>query len=341
MHALALYAIVNGVSRFLQSEPKAQWAPTMQPLNGLIQSSAVEILQLIVSRGEVEPTFVETMEAIVIGKLYFCVHMKRLDLQNKLLHLLHSLISVSTTATETAQTVASGKQKQDDSPTSSAQPEAEKSAAGSHRTYPVNPLLVQTLIDGISTRSNRPILQHWLDFILMAVPQFQPALQPVVAPLNDCLCRQLHISLKDIQLAVRQPDNYAKDVQALVTDADMIALLNGLERFVLLSLAYTEEDGGDEDSIADKPAQESGGLLGYVSNVFSSESTQSANTEQLTVSPHVHSFPLDCKFIDSNTYRHALLHTGHWMRVFGCCTQYGQLWCGQSVNPSLRRMSHC
>ncbi|KAF9447031.1 hypothetical protein P691DRAFT_803039 [Macrolepiota fuliginosa MF-IS2] len=282
-----LQVLVEVLLRFLQSEPKAQWAPTMQPLNCLIQSSAVEILQLIVSRGEMEPTSVESMEAIVIGKLYFCVHMKRLDQQNKLLHLLHSLISVSTAATETAQSVATGKQKQDDSPITSAQQDAEKSAAGGYRTYPVNPLLVQTLVDGISTRSNRPILQHWLDFILMAIPQFQPALQSVVTPLNDCLCKQLHISLKDIQVASRQPDNYHKDIHASVTDADMIMLLNGLERFVLLSLAYTEEDEGDDDSIADKPVQEptgggGGGLLGYVSNVFSSESTQTANTEQLT-----------------------------------------------------------
>jgi hypothetical protein len=225
----------------------------------------------------------EIMEAIVIGKLYFCVHMKRLDLQNKLLHLLHSLISVSTAVTEAAQTVVSGKQKQDDSPTNTVPPDTDKPVAGVHRVYPVNSLLVQTLVDGISTRSNRPILQHWLDFILMAVPQFQPALQSVVTPLNDCLCRQLHLSLKDILVAARQPDNYSKDIHATVTDADMIMLLNALERFVLLSLAYTEEEDVDEDSITEKPTHESGGLLGYVSNVFSSDSGHAANAEQLTV----------------------------------------------------------
>jgi hypothetical protein len=256
----------------------------MLPLNGLIQFSVVEILQLIVSRGEMEPTTVESMVAIVIGKLYFCVHLKRLDLQNKLLHLLHSLISVSTAITEASQTTTSGKQKQDDSPTNSTQQDTDKPAAGLSRSYPINPLFVQTLIDGISTRSNRPNLQHWLDFILMAIPQFQPALQSVVTPLNDCLCRQLHLLLKEIVAAVRQPDNYTKDIHAFVTDADMIMLLNALERFVLLSLTYTEEEERDDDSITEKPTQESGGLLGYVSNVFSSEGSHVANAEQLTAS---------------------------------------------------------
>ncbi|KXN85691.1 Protein dopey [Leucoagaricus sp. SymC.cos] len=277
-----LDVLVEILLRFLQSEPKAQRAPTMLPLNGVIQSSTVEILQLIISRGEMEQTVVETMEAIVIGKLYFCIHMKRLDLQNKLLHLLHSLIFASTAITEVPPTVASGKQKQDDSPISSGLQDADKSTVAVVRAYPVNPLLVQTLVDGISTRSNRPILQHWLDFVLMAIPQFQPALQSVVSPLNDCLCKQLHLTLKEILVAARQPDNYGKDIHATVTDADMIMLLNALERFVLLSLAYTEEEDGDEDSIVEKPTHESGGLLGYVSNVFSSDSSNTANAEQLT-----------------------------------------------------------
>ena len=266
-------------TRFLQSEPKTQWAPSMSPLNELIQSSAVEVLQLISSRGEMEGTIVETMEAAVIGKLYYYVHTKRLDPQNRLLHLLHSLISVSTV--EASRLIVSG--KQEDSSAAAITSDADKVMGGASRAYSVNPLLVQTLVDGISTRSNRSILQHWLDFILMAIPQFQPALQSVVTPLNDCICKQLYLSLKDVLVAAKQPDNYSRDIHATITDVDMIILLNALEQFVLLSLAYTEEEDGDADSIVEKPVHESGGLLGYVSNVFSSEANHAANGEQLTV----------------------------------------------------------
>lgn len=294
-------------ARFLQSELKAQWAPTMSLLNGLIQSSAVEVLQLIVSRGEMEGTTVETMEAIVIGKLYYCIHTKRLDPQNRLLHLLHSLISVSTSTIEASRSIVSG--KQEDSPTTAVASDADKVMVGASRAYFVNPLLVQTLVDGISTRSNRPILQHWLDFILMAIPQFQPALQSVVTPLNDCICKQLHLSLKDVLIVARQPDNYSRDIHATVTDVDMIILLNALERFVLLGLAYTEEEEGDEDIIAEKPVHESGGLLGYVSNVFSSETSHAANAEQLTVKlwTRLHSV---CRKL-MHVSRHALLPIVH------------------------------
>jgi hypothetical protein len=65
----------------------------VQPLNAVIQSTSVDLLQAIVSRGETDPLSLDIIEAAVIGKLFYCVHTFRLDLQNKLLHLLHAVIS--------------------------------------------------------------------------------------------------------------------------------------------------------------------------------------------------------------------------------------------------------
>jgi hypothetical protein len=153
------------------------------------------------------------------------------------------------------------------------------------RGYSVNSLLIQTLADGIATRTNRPVLQHWLDFVLMAVPQFQPALQAVVSPLNDCLCRQLLSSLGDILRGSSPGQEYTEDIPSIATDAEMIMLLNGLERMILLSLAYTSDIGpSEEDTMPmEKAGSENSGLLGYVSNVFGSESVQQMPEEQLTV----------------------------------------------------------
>jgi len=145
----------------------------MEPSNASIQSSAIDLLQAIVARGEID-TIVEDVEAIVVRKLYFCIHSSRLDLQNKLLHLLHSVISASMAQDESRQ---ANKEKPDGSAPGSAIGHDSDPAA---RSYSVNSLLVQTLIDGIAVRTNRPVLQHWLDFLLMAIPQFQHALQAVV-----------------------------------------------------------------------------------------------------------------------------------------------------------------
>lgn len=257
----------------------------MQPNNAIIQSTTVDLLQAIVARGEIDAMSVETIEAIVIGKLYFCVHMKRLDLQNKLLHLLHSLISASTSAEDQQLRKGSGKQRQLDNASEDTTSQQDNSQEPRGRSYPVNPLLIQTLMDGITVPTNRPVLQHWLDFILMAVPQFQPTLHAVVTPLNDCICRQLHASLQDILQASTKDPGYTEDTVATSTDAELIMLLNSLERLVLLSLAYTSENNTlEDDNIpTEKSGQENSGLLGYVSNVFSSDNGPNFVEDQLTV----------------------------------------------------------
>ncbi|KAJ7116821.1 Dopey, N-terminal-domain-containing protein [Mycena crocata] len=264
--------------RFLQSEPKPASDAVMQPNNVVIQSTSIDLLQAVVARGEVDLVTVEVIEAIVVGKLYFCIHRTRLDLQNKLLHLLHSLVSASTTGNEQP----NGKQRLGDG-SADATTGPDSSQEASPRAYPVNPLLIQTLVDGIATSSNRPVLQHWLDFVLMAVPQFQPTLQAVVTPLNECMCRQLLASLGDILNVTFKDGLFTDDLTSTATDAELIMLLGGLERLVLLSLAYPSESVSSEDEqpVADK-SPENGGLLGYVSTVFSSENVQNLVEEQLT-----------------------------------------------------------
>jgi hypothetical protein len=146
----------------------------------------------------------------------------------------------------------------------------------------INPLLVQTLIDGISKTSNRPILQHWIDFILMTVPQFQQALYHLIFPLSDCICRQLRSALIDVHHVAKDTKGKGP-ILSTTTDAEFIMLLNALERLVLLSLTKTEVDNQEDDNHSEKAGAESSGLLGYVSNVFGTE-TPSNSDDQLSVS---------------------------------------------------------
>jgi hypothetical protein len=259
---------------------------TMQPLNTIIQSTSVDLLQGIIARGEIDDISVESIEAAVIGKLYFCVHMSRLDLQNKLLHLLHSLISVSTAVHDVQPRQSDTVRKQGETSIEGVTQESPPSTTA--KLYDINPLLVQTLVDGIATPTNRPVLQHWLDFILMAVPQFQPALQAAIVPLNDSLCRQMRLALSDVLQASAKAHGSTKDISSLTTDSDLIMFLNGLERLILLSLANPSEASPTEEDtpLADKSGQENSGLLGYVSNVFSSDNVPSTTEEQLTVRFH-------------------------------------------------------
>jgi hypothetical protein len=139
-------------------------------------------------------------------------------------------------------------------------------------------------MDGINSPSNSAVLQHWLDFVLMAIPQFHHALQSLVSPLGDCICKNLRIRLDDLRRAIKEGHDH-HDFQSNTTDAEFIMLLNALERLVLLSLSTTDTGHADEDDIpAEKPpGAEPGGLLGMVSSVFSSESAPANLEDQLTV----------------------------------------------------------
>ncbi|KAK0468949.1 hypothetical protein IW261DRAFT_1573260 [Armillaria novae-zelandiae] len=166
---------------------------------------------------------------------------------NKLFHPLHSVMAAS--IAEDLVRLLTGKHRQ-------VQP----------RAYAANPLLIQALMDGISVPANRSVLQHWLDFVPMAVRQFQPALHAVVAPLNECICRQLQTSLDNALKASSHDVTFSDDTSSTSTDAEFIVRLNGLERL---------DQSGVEKSA------ESGGPLGYISAVFNSENAQQNVDEQL------------------------------------------------------------
>ena len=319
----------NALCSIVQSEPRVGWSSSMQPLNTVMQSNAIELLQLIVSRGEVE-TSVESIESTAIGKLYLSIHMSRLDLQNKWLHLLHSLISASISKLEFTRQAVSGKQDDLVLETNTTQ---DKDPDLSHR-YIMNPLLIQILIDGLSVRSNRPVLQHWLDFVLMAVPQFQPALHAVVAPLNDCLCHQVLFALGDVLRMTSQSQSYEEDLVTTVTDADFTMLLNGLERLILLSLAYTSEMDVSEDDPNALEKSEVGGLLGYVSNVFSSDSSTPNPQEQLTVWPSL-AYLLSLSY--GSNFRLGLLDIALWMKGYAYYTLFGLRSYGKVHSPGLQK----
>ncbi|KAI0375501.1 hypothetical protein BV20DRAFT_986250 [Pilatotrama ljubarskyi] len=255
--------------RFLQSEPKSRLLPTMQPFHIICQNLSVDLLQALVARGEVDTITLQSLESAVVQKLYFCVHTTRLDLQNKLLHLLHSVISASLSNSEgraaaQIERSADGLSLQD-APTTTRR-----------EAHTVHPLLVQTLVDGISTPSNRSLLQHWLDFIMMTVPLFKESLKAVVVPLSDCVCRQLRLALAEIlDASVEAIRN--DDIVSYTTDSDFLMLLTALERLTLLSMTRAAgEHQQEEDQPMDRVPQESGGLLGYVSNVFSSDGPSGA-----------------------------------------------------------------
>lgn len=272
--------------RIVQSEPKAQLVAQMQTYNGHLHSIALDLLQAVVSRGEVDLPTLETVEAAIVSKLYMSVHTDRIDLQNKLLHVLHSTIFAATSTplpppgtSASSPRIAPGKVAP--LPGSSVDELASNDPHISKLPGSINPLLIQTLTDGIARTAHSPILQHWIDFVLMTIPHFQQSQTLIALPLVDCVCKQVQSALDSIQELIRSRRSSEVDHVSTVTDAEVIVLLNALERLVLLSITRNSETGpADEDDAASE--KESVGLFGIVSTVFNSDANANAAGDRIT-----------------------------------------------------------
>lgn len=253
----------------------------MQYLNTEIHSTVVDLLQCIISRGDLDQLTIGTLEAAVTIKLFALVHSKRLELQNKLLHLLHSIISSSAGPAERQRMKSSSMSLQN-----SIDPESTVGDGGIQplaASASTNSLFVQLLVDGISTPSNRPVLHHWLDFVLLTVPQFPHILTPAIVPLNSCACRQIRRAIADLSSVHSMAQEHSQEELSCVDDAEFFMLLNALERLILLCLDELDSSSVDDLSSTEKTTAETPGLLSMVSNVFLTDSPNMTADNNMTV----------------------------------------------------------
>jgi hypothetical protein len=219
----------------------------MEPFNLVMQSTSVELLQAVVSRGGGDDVSLKSIEAVVIAKLFISIHRQRLDVQPKLLHLLYSLLSATS--------------PRDDGTTDDAPSSVEPNEG---RRPPAGGLLTKALIDGVTIPTNRPVFQHWFDFIVMAMPKPSFNLTANIPVIVDNIARELRSSLDGTIKAWKDAGSFA-DAKSAVSEADFVMYLNALESLVLANL----NDGArvrpaDGESLAiDRSASESGGLFSF------------------------------------------------------------------------------
>ncbi|ORY25817.1 Dopey, N-terminal-domain-containing protein [Naematelia encephala] len=232
----------------------------MLGLTTRVQASALEVLQILVSRGDISFSSLEQLKAALLVKLDIAIQARHLTLQSKMLHLFHSAIGAFAD-------ISRGHRKSASTNTT------EKGSSNGDAEYQdFDAALVQLIIDGVSSPANRPVLQHWVDFVLMTVPQLQHR-QDLLYSLCECFSEQLRFTM------VKLRDGYAiassRDFTLAITDAEPTMLMNVLERLLLLAaatLTRRSEDGGAK--------QPEGGsrLLGMMSGVFIADTSERAQT---------------------------------------------------------------
>ncbi|KAK4703671.1 hypothetical protein P7C70_g2546, partial [Phenoliferia sp. Uapishka_3] len=253
-----LDGLITILVRFLRAEPEPELVTSLGPLNHHIHSVVAELLQVLLSRGEAEITGLKSIEAALTFRLFLCVHRSELDLQNKLLHVLHSVVHAVGGTSRRHQKGSSELEQE----VADAQPP--------DLTH--DEMFVRVVSDAVSTQHNNAVIHHWIDFLLMTIPQFRRSLHTIVFPLVDCLVTRLRTLVLDFQRTYAAPSTPGPSSEA--TDAEYTVLMNALERLLLIAVSEALAAAVDDESPrqAERVASEGGGggLLGYMTGVLGS-----------------------------------------------------------------------
>ncbi|KAF9137838.1 hypothetical protein BGX30_009855 [Mortierella sp. GBA39] len=265
--------------RFIESEPTSDYK-SMLNLNEEIHMVAADFLHFIISKiDHVDTNLLAMIHKTVINKMLYCINHGRLDLQSRLLHLLHATILMGTTPvkkpTSANSTSHNGSLPRDSSmstfegATGHSQ-STQDAGEGLFRVVGSSPLFVKTVFDALSVPTNRPILQHWMDFLMLALPFLTNYFRRVLLPVIQCLCDQILRSRASLIEAYTDNDRVATGSPNL-TDQDLMIFLTGLER--LLTFSLVEARLGEEVDPVHKQEWSDGlrGTQGLVANVLSIE----------------------------------------------------------------------
>lgn len=268
-----LDALIKSLLLFISSEPEPKLIPAMSSANHQIHATSADLLQTLVSRGEIHSSDIATIEETLSYRLLLLIRAHDYNLQNKFLHTLHATISVGTPTPQSRHSASL-----DLTQTSRDKPDGQNST--------VNQLFATLVGDGITTQANAAIVHHWIDFLLMTVPQIRRSLEEVVKPLIDRLVHRLRLLVLDLEKTYRA--NTPGDLQSESTDSDFSVIVNALERLMVVAIEGEGPSSGAGEVTVGKsnlerslPSESGGGLFAGVFNVLgSSESAPNLPQER-------------------------------------------------------------
>ncbi|KAI8985936.1 Dopey, N-terminal-domain-containing protein [Pilobolus umbonatus] len=229
-----LDAIVMIAIRFLETEPNKTASATSTASIQIIQIHVADLLYLIISKLDyVNMKLVQLIQTSALYKLLYCIHVHNLELQQKLLHLIHATLAISSA---TAQQKEKG-HRRGSSIDSSVDNESISGINVSKNDAILlmqasSDILVKCAIDALSLPENRSLLQHWMDFLLAALPYLKHAFRQMIIPLIMCVCHQISEKSQSTAIVIHENPtacfSYAEN--------DMMIFLTGLEKLLMFGL---------------------------------------------------------------------------------------------------------
>ncbi|CAD6893213.1 unnamed protein product [Tilletia laevis] len=297
--------ITDTMVTLLRSDFEREYALTAALSVTATHAHAVEIVQTIAARATYDPARLVSLETTLVECLLVSVQLGSVVRQNKLLHALHSVIHQRSRFWGGGDAPRSEmlNRRLPSGPIDTVESSAPVEGTSTSRTALVpHKLLLPLLKAALSDPSSRPVLSHWADFVLMTAPYYRKSQSAFLLPLQDALCSLLRSSLSNLSgIYITKGGNKASggglQRTTETTETEIMLFINMTERVLLQCLG--EEDARGETENADVAAaglsEKTGaaaergpdsavgagagtGILGLVTNVFSSDSPSSPST---------------------------------------------------------------
>ncbi|KAI8359989.1 Dopey, N-terminal-domain-containing protein [Blakeslea trispora] len=219
--------------KFLETEPNANMIGALEKPVRVIQLRAADLLYLIISRLDfVNMTLVQQIQTHVFHKLLFCITSGHLELQPKLLHLLHASLAITSASTQQGTKEIAQHQRRASSDSTHSNT-ATMINHGEAVTLMQNQseLFVKCVTDALTLSSNRALLSAWIDFILATLPYIKYGFKCMLVPTLMCICHQISLRCDTIETAIHEKPN-----SCAFNEKDIAVLLTGLEKILMFCL---------------------------------------------------------------------------------------------------------
>lgn len=273
-----------------------------------IHAISSDLLQSLLSRGELDISSLQDIRDALITRIFICIHSGRLDLQNKLLHVLHATVAA----------LAVSRKRRDRRSTIG---EVFSATPKPSLDIPIDnkvPTMLELLRDGLTEQkiADSALLHHWVDFLLMTLPHLRTALNTLLLPLIERLSARVETFIDGMEIVYdAEKKGKGRRHSSDVNEADFAILLNALERLFVVALeeARASNTQEDETTLQERPQtadSHTGGFLGYISTALG---TADAAAGQADSKPKV-----------SDKVR-GLLHIADGTRLGESCDEYAAL----------------
>ena len=233
-----------------------------------IQLHAADLLFLVISKlDHVDMKMTRLVHESVLHKLLYCIRTGELELQPRLLHLLHTTMAITTTnalGQKSATHLGHKHVRQKSSATdhgasmdtlpfvadapSHLQPADLVKDDAIELITSTFELFVKCSTDALVMIGNRPLLQQWMDFVLATLPHLRGGFRQMVVPLLLCICEQITLCHITVQLLMhgdggdgtmigQGPFIQERGAAMGGPEKEIIIFLNGLEKMLMFCLS--------------------------------------------------------------------------------------------------------